>query len=150
MVKPNIWIVDTSIFCNILNVPGKNQSREEIIEGFEKGIMDGDKFFLPYVVLVETGNHIAQLNGNLKFTIAKEFVTMVEKAIKGLTPFTALKFPEKEDLLQWIAGFPEKSGAGIGFGDYSIIQDWEEQKRKFQSYSVRIWSLDEALRGYET
>lgn len=150
MLKPNIWIVDTSIFCNILDLPGKNQNREEIIGEFEAGIKAGGKFFLPYVVLIETGNHIAQLNGNLKFTKAQKFVSLVEKALNGETPFTPLKFPEKEELLHWINGFPEKSGQGIGFGDFSIIKDWEEQKELFGAYSVRIWSLDAGLQGYES
>lgn len=150
MPKPNIWIIDTSIFCNILDIPGKNQNREEIIGEFEAGIKAGDKFFLPYVVLIETGNHIAQLTGNIKFTKAQEFVSLVVKALVGETPFTPLKFPEKEEILQWIDGFPIKCGQGIGFGDYSIIQDWDDRKDLFPGWSVRIWSLDAGLKGYQS
>ncbi|WP_439489178.1 hypothetical protein [Algoriphagus sp.] len=150
MAKPIIWIIDTSIMCNILNLPGKNQNRQAVISDFEDRFKAQETFFLPYVVLIETGNHIAQLNGNVKFTKAQEFVSLVEKALNGEIPFTPLKFPEKEDLIRWINGFPEKSGQGIGFGDYSIIQDWEEQKKLFGAYSVRIWSFDAGLQGYES
>lgn len=150
MAKPNIWIIDTSIFCNILNVPGRSQNRQEILENFGEWIKAGDKFFLPYIVLIETGNHIAQLTGNVKFSKAQEFVEEVKKALNGETPFTPLKFPEKEEILAWIDGFPAFSGQGIGFGDYSIIQDWEDRKTAFPGWSVRIWSLDAGLQGYES
>lgn len=148
MDKPNIWIIDTSIFCNILNVPGKNQNRQEVIDNFGEWIQAGDKFFLPYIVLIETGNHIAQLTGNAKFSKAQDFVNEVRKALNGETPFTPLKFPEKEEILSWIDGFPDSSGRGIGFGDYSIIQDWEDRRKAFPGWCVRIWSLDEGLQGY--
>lgn len=150
MTRPNIWLIDTSVYMNVLDVPGFNQDRAVILQDFQSRIEAKDKFFLPFVVLVETGNHIAQLNGNIKFTKAEEFVAQVKKALEGETPFTPLKFPEKEKLLQWIDGFPAMSGRGIGFGDFSIIQDWEEQKLLFPAYSVQIWSLDSGLQAYST
>lgn len=150
MPKPNIWIIDTSVFTNILNIPGFNQNRGSIIENFKTRIRNEDMFFLPFVVLVETGNHIAQISGNAKFTKAIEFTQQVQNALNDETPWKPLRFPEKDDLREWIDGFPEKASQGIGFGDYSIIKDWEEQKNLFPSYSVRIWSLDSGLQGYES
>ncbi|MDR7132763.1 hypothetical protein J2X69_005137 [Algoriphagus sp. 4150] len=148
MIKPNIWIIDTSVFMNILDVEGFNQDRGIILKEFGSRIEDKDIFFLPFVVLIETGNHIAQLNGNIKFTKAQEFVKFVKSALNGQTPFIPLRFPEKEDLLNWIDGFPEKAAQEIGFGDFSIIKDWEEQSNLSQGWSVKIWSLDAGLQGY--
>jgi hypothetical protein len=64
-------------FLNILDVGGFNQNRAAIISDFRTRIEDGDTFFLPYAAILETGNHIAQLHGNVKFTKAEEFVTQV-------------------------------------------------------------------------
>lgn len=148
MAKPIIWIIDTSVFLNILDIPGYNQKRLSIISDFKIYIKNGDTFFLPYSALLETGNHIAQLNGNIKFVKAKENVKQVKLALENKAPFRPLKFPEKEDLFKWIDDFPEKAGTGIGFGDFSIIKDWEEQVKKYQGWSVKIWSLDRHLQGY--
>jgi len=143
-----LLIIDTSVFLNILDIPGYNQERLAVISNFGVYINNNDKFFLPYPALLETGNHIAQLNGNLKFTMAKKFVKEIKLALNDEVPYKPLKFPDKSDLLGWIEDFPEIAGKGIGFGDFSIIKDWEEQVKMFPSWSVRIWSLDQHLQGY--
>jgi hypothetical protein len=150
MDRPNIWIIDTSVFLNILDVGGFNQNRAAIISDFRTRIEDGDTFFLPYAAILETGNHIAQLHGNVKFTKAEEFVTQVRLALTDQAPFNPLRFPEKDQVINWIEGFPEKAGQGIGFGDFSIIKDWEGQRAVYPGWSVRIWSLDQDLQGYES
>lgn len=150
MNKPKMWLIDTSVLCNILNLPGFNQDRTEIISEFENKIVSGDSFFLPYSVFVETGNHIAQLSGNYKHDFAEKFVVLIKKALNDEVPFKPLKFPEKEQLLNVIDEFTTYASKGIGFADFTIIEDWKEQKNKFVSYSVRIWSLDSGLQGYES
>lgn len=150
MNKPNIWIIDTSVFLNILDVPGFNQERDSVISEFEVNINNGDNIFLPYSALFESGNHIAQLNGNLKFTMANLFVKQVQLALNDEAPYKPLKFPNKNELLTWINEFPKMAGIGIGFGDFSIIRDWEEQVKMFPGWSVRIWSLDAHLKGYQS
>ncbi|HPR59234.1 MAG TPA: hypothetical protein PK915_12785 [Bacteroidales bacterium] len=148
--KPIIWIVDTSIFTNVLNVPGRNQDRINVLNDFHERIENKDTFLLPYAAIVETGNHIAQLNGNLKYDLAKVFSTQVKLAIEGGTPWKPLNFPTQKSLLKWLDHFPDFSCKGISFGDFSIIKEWEQQKELFNSYSVRIWSLDCNLQGYES
>lgn len=150
MKKRHIWIIDTSVFLNILDVPGFNQHRQSIISLFEVRIKNGDTFFLPFATLLETGNHIAHLNGNIKFTKAKEYVIQVRLALENKAPYKPLKFPDKKDLLKWIDGFPEKAGEGIGFGDFSIIKDWEEQVKMSRGWLVGIWSLDHHLQGFQS
>lgn len=150
MAKPIIWIIDTSVFLNILDIPGSNSDRDRILDEFEKRIANGDSFFIPYVVLVESGNPIAKLQGNLKFIKAEQFIKTVRQAFNNEAPFKPLKFPEKESFLNWLEGFPAKASEEIGFGDYSIIKDWEEQVILLPAYSVRIWSLDRGLQGYES
>ncbi|AWW30940.1 hypothetical protein DN752_12825 [Echinicola strongylocentroti] len=150
MSKPIIWLIDTSIITNILDIPGRNQDRSNVKGDFEDRIRNRDSFFLPYVTLVETGNFIAQLSGNLKRDKSLEFANQVKLALNNQAPWKPLRFPEKESLLLNIDKFPDYASRGIGFGDFSIIQDWEEQKNIFKAYSVKIWSLDEGLCGYES
>ena len=148
--KPIIWLIDTSILLNVLDVPGFNQERDSILREFKIRIERGDTLLLPYAAIVETGNHIAHLTGNYKFTYAEKFVKEVKAALNGNSPWKPLKFPTFEDLNIWLDNFPEYAGKGIGFADYSIIKEWEAQTELFAAYSVRIWSLDAELQGYET
>lgn len=148
--RPIIWIMDTSVFTNVLNVPGRNQDRDEILELFKERIEGNDTFLLPYAAIIETGNHIAQLDGNYKYDYANKFIEQLKLAIEGKAPWKPMKFPTHEDLQNWLADFPAFCGKGIGFGDYSIIKEWEEQKEQFKAYSVRVWTLDDDLKGYES
>ena len=148
--KPIIWLIDTSVLLNVIDVPNFNQERTRILSNFKAYIERGDTFLLPYAAIVETGNHIAQLKGDYKFIYADKFVNEIKAAINGNSPWKPLKFPTYEDLNNWLAGFPKFASQGIGFADYSIIKEWEEQKSLFAAYSVRIWSLDNGLQGYES
>lgn len=60
--KPVIWIVDTSVFLNVLDVPHFNQKRGEVLADFERRINNKDTFLLPITSVIETGNHIARFN----------------------------------------------------------------------------------------
>lgn len=150
MAKPIIWIIDTSVFLNILDIPGSNSDRDQILIDFRTRIANNDSFSIPYVVLIESGNPIAKLQGDLKFIKAQQFIKTVRQAFNNEAPFKPLRFPDRESFLDWLEGFPEMSSREIGFGDYSIIKDWEEQVSLFPAYSVRIWSLDAGLQGYES
>jgi hypothetical protein len=56
-----IRIVDTSVLCNLLRVPHKDQDAEIAAEEFREAQEDKDVFLLPIAVIYETGNHIAQV-----------------------------------------------------------------------------------------
>ena len=148
--KPIIWLIDTSVLLNVIDVPNFNQERRLILSQFKERIERNDTFLLPYAAIVETDNHIAQLKGDYKFIYANKFVSQVKAALNGDTPWKPLKFPTYEDLTTWLDGFPIKASEGIGFADYSMIKEWEEQAALFAAYSVRIWSLDKGLQGYES
>ena len=56
-----IVIVDTSVFLNVLDVPGFNQDREADLARFRELIEAGANLLLPIAAIFEAGNHIAQL-----------------------------------------------------------------------------------------
>lgn len=59
----SVCLIDTSIFTNILNVPGRNQNKADVNHAFREYIDLGCTFILPMATIIETGNHIAQ-NGD--------------------------------------------------------------------------------------
>ncbi len=149
--KPVIWIIDTSVFLNVLDVPQFNQSREAVLNELKLRINNGDTFLLPITSVIETGNHIARINnGNQRQIFAQKFSDQVLASIEGKSPWKPLKFPEAEDVKKWLVGFPNAAQSGMGLGDHIIIKQWEEQCSKFAAYVVKIWSLDKLhLQGYE-
>ena len=148
--KPNIWIVDTSVFLNVLDVPIFNQNRAQILALFEQRIQAGDSFLLPFTTILESGNHIAQLNdGNQRRRFSIQFSNMVLQSLAGEAPWKPLGFPTEELLKEWLPDFPDEAVRSVGLGDHMIIKQWENQCVLFGAYAVRIWSLDQDLQGYE-
>ncbi|NJL11672.1 MAG: hypothetical protein HC913_00710 [Microscillaceae bacterium] len=148
--KPILWLIDTSILVNILNFPDFNQDYEKVIKDFEERIKNGDTFLIPYATFVETGNHLAKLKGNLRFEFAKIFSKLVLSVLAQEAPFRALQFPDAEIIQEWIQDFPDDAAKGISFTDFTIIKEWEMQKDRYPAFSVRIWSLDDHLQGYDS
>lgn len=60
---PPIVIVDTSVLLNVLDVPGFNQHRVDVLERFGEFVEGAANLLLPIGAVFETGNHIAQLGG---------------------------------------------------------------------------------------
>lgn len=148
--KPTIWIVDTSVFCNILDVPGRNQNREEILKQFAQQAVQKDLHMLPFTTVLETGNHIGQLaESGLRKKYAEIFVSAVSDSIQGNSPWQPIAFPGNQELLSLFEGFPFKAEEGLGLGDHLIIKQWKNACQQFPAYVVKIWSVDSDLAGYE-
>lgn len=81
-----ILIVDTSIMCVWLKVPGKevagksNEYTYDIVaRHIEEERQKGTKLVLPIATIIETGNHIAHSNGNREYSI-DTFSSMIVSA----------------------------------------------------------------------
>ena len=153
----HLIIIDTSIFLNILSVPGKCQDKEEVIKAFEDYIALGASFILPMATIIETGNHIAQNgNGNTRRKVASQFCEHISKVLNDEAPYKISNFPNNDEMKQWLNQFPDlamrnKSPTkqeGTSFGDLTIIQEFEKQKKLFRAYKIWIWSLDDDLKQY--
>jgi hypothetical protein len=147
----DVAIVDTSVLCNVLNVPKLNNEREVVMEELTILLQQGTHLLLPMAVVYETGNHIAHItNGRQRRGFATLFVGEVQKAIAGEAPWTVMQVPTLEEVAQWLTHFPESAMQGAGMGDWSIIQEWEKSRRLFSNRRVFIWSLDIHLQGYDS
>jgi len=146
----SICLIDTTVFCNVVPVPGRDQDCQGVRAQLREHVLEGVTLLLPLATIVETGNHVArQPDGNVRRDTASRFVSMVKQAIEGRTPFVPTPFLEPAALLEWLDQFPDYAVAGMGLGDLSIVKDWEAQCRTHPDHRVFIWSLDQHLRSYD-
>lgn len=146
-----IYIVDTSVLLNILNVPGYNQDRDTVLTEFEERIKARSRFQLPIAAIIETGNHIADVpNGHHRRRCAEKFCDMVEEALEGRIPWVLTPTPKAEEIREWLADFPDQYAMrGFGIADRSIIHAWEKARTRNRGVQVTIWSLDRKLASYD-
>lgn len=147
-----IVLVDTSVFCNILAVPGRSQAREEVIDKLQILIEDGVTLFLSMATILETGNHIAHINdGRRRRTTAERFVRQVRQALDGKAPWM-IPHPllDPAALQGYLNEFPDSAMRGLGLGDLSIVKEFERQcNLTRRARRVFIWSLDHHLSAYD-
>lgn len=146
-----ICIVDTSVFCNVLDIPRKNQQRDEARAALRSYIEQDADLLLPLASVYETGRHIAQLgDGRQRRAIAELFIEQVRMAIEGRAPWKPCPLPETQDLADWLDQFPDAAMRGESLADLSIIQIWRRQCALHPKRRVLIWSYDRTdLGGYD-
>ena len=141
-----IYLIDTCILCEILEIPGKSNKEEsaECIAEFDQRATAGWRFVLPLATLIETGNHIAQGgDGRKRRQLAKQFVEFVQASMDSKSPFLNTKIWDA-DIKAWLVGFPDNAMCGIGLGDASIQADKEKVKSTcgISGLVVEIWTKD--------
>lgn len=145
-----ICIIDTSVFCNLLNVPRRNQHHEESVNALGEMIRRGYTLLLPLATIYETGNHIAHNgDGTLRRWAAGVFVQQVRAAFSGEAPWTPTPVAATEEFTGWLSEFPDRAAAGVGLGDLSIIKTSERQCELHHARRVFIWSDDGDLQGFD-
>lgn len=145
----SIAILDTSVFCNLLGVSGKDQHVREARAALGHYVRDGVQLLLPLAAVYETGNHIAQATGD-RYGVAGEFADWVRRAFEGDAPFTPARLHDLDEILLWLDDFPDRAASGVGIGDLSILRLWEQQRMLNPARRVFIWSYDSDLTGYDT
>ena len=154
-----VWLIDTSVYLNVLNIPGKNQACEAVLNAFATGRDAGDRYLLPMATIWESGNHIARLpDGNQRRSYASRLVEDVAEALAGRAPYVPTYFPDRETFLLWLRAFPDaasrnkaadKTREGVSLADLSLIKEWEQTCARNPMRRVCIWSLDSDLAAYD-
>ena len=145
----SVCLMDTSVFCNYLRLPGRDQNRDEVLGKIEEYIQDRPALLLPVASGSETGNHSARVpDGDLRRQTAERFVRAVQGAIDSEAPWIPTPMFEVEALRKWIHDFPGYATEGIGFADLTIIKEFHRQCERNQGRRVFIWSLDRHLSAY--
>ena len=150
-----VFFIDTSVFCNILPVPGRDQDREEVMKELKTRMAMGT-LILPVTTIIETGNFIAQLpTGGARRAAALRFVDVLRLVCGGKAPWTLHQFGWDgailEDLISGCgtgSNLVEHAEAKVGSGDLTILAEMRSYARRTQSADVRVWSLDTALSAH--
>ena len=141
-----IRIIDTSIMLNLLEVPGRCSNKDIVMKQFDEYIKAKDTLVLPLATVIETGNQIAQVNGSLRYEIAKKFSEYLLKTADGEAPWSFAKSEVNLDELKYYAEhYLDYAKTGVGMGDLSIIRTFEKCKEISLGLPVMIWSTDAHL-----
>lgn len=145
-----VHFIDTSIFLNVINVPGRSQHHVEVMDELKALIKTKDSaLVLPFATIIETGNHIAHCgDGQQKRKAAEKFRECIDKTIHNKAPWQYYgNQMTKEDLQAICDKFPDCAMRGQGFGDLSIVRAYEKYKSETPAiHKIRIWSLDAHLK----
>jgi hypothetical protein len=145
-----ICLVDTSIFCNLLEVPGRCQDKQAVLAALEQKIHDRWSLLLPLSAILETGNHIAHCaNGAKRRSAAERFVRQVRMAMEGDAPWVVTPIPDNRDWLTWLDDFPDSAMREVSIADLTIIKEYERQCALNPARRVMVWSLDDDLNAYD-
>ena len=147
----SVKLIDTSILCELLEIPGKSNaaSAKKVKSEFAKLVGNGVRFILPLAAIIETGNHIAQNgDGNVRRYKGVTLKDFVVKSLSEDSPFLPSPLWDRGDLEAWIKDFPDSAMRGKGLGDVSIERDLQIAKERLKlpsSLSIEIWSKDSHL-----
>lgn len=145
-----ICIIDTTIFCEILQVAHKSDKqkatkvREELIAKSQS-----ESLLLPMTTVLETGNHIGQNgDGTLRRKTAQRFVEQVKRALDGTAPFVVTPMLDRARLVALLETFPDWVQQKSGLGDLTIRDVFDQQCALSPNRLVYIWSMDTHLQSY--
>jgi hypothetical protein len=151
-----VWLLDTGILCELLDVPGKSQQPDAVKARAQELLADGDRFVLPVAAVIETGNHICNAKGGDRRGAAERFAMLIE-AVRAGTDGWALHQMTWDDtfLGRLIDGSPDwerfvdLAGSGrMGSGDIAILAERERFRQAGAFRDVRIWTLETELGAY--
>lgn len=153
-----VLIIDTCILCVYLRVPdmddcGPDDDKwdyDRVFGKIQAEIGNKSTLVLPMATLIETGNHIAQANGE-KFDVANELAKIIIKVANEEEPWAAFTFQSKlwneENLIKLAEKWPTLAIQGISIGD-ATIKDVAEYYVE-SGYDVEILTGDQGLKAYE-
>jgi hypothetical protein len=154
-----VLIIDTSIMCVWLNIPGmniagkNNEHTYEIVSKYiDKEKVKGTKLVIPIAVIIETGNHIAHIKGN-KQKYVNEYCKIIKAAINGESPWTEIDFQsslwERESLLKLVDEWSKTAiSESQSIGDAAIVQV-ANKYATIPKLEVEIYTADGGLKKYE-
>ena len=155
-MKHKILILDTSVLCVYLNIPGKNSCSGHIklthqiaVNEIDSKTRNGWMFVLPVACVIETGNHIAQCNGD-RYSIANKLVKMIHATISAHSPW--IVFQDNLDIwnpvnIGWLENWAEHAARGISMADRTIALIADDYSRK--GFDVDIFTCDELLKAHQ-
>jgi hypothetical protein len=158
-MSKRVLILDTSVLCCWLKVPGKDEAGpvedrwnfKRIDDLLKSETTSGSTFVLPIATLIETGNHIAQANDDHRYERAQALALHLRGTADEQSPWAAFTDQStlwQPDRLRELADtWPALAAARISIGDATIKNVAEHYARA--SYNVEILTGDEGLKAYQ-
>jgi hypothetical protein len=155
-MKRKVVFVDTSVLVEVLRIPGKSQRPEAVQKELRERTAAGESIVLPTAAIIETGNHIAQLeNGTERRTHAEGFAKVLESTIAQEPPWVFNGAPWDKNLLTFLCHGPggcaplaDMASQGIGVGDVSILAEAAAYRARVAHVDVQVWTLERGLAAY--
>lgn len=151
-----VEFVDTSVLCNFLDVPGKNQDRDAVRRIMREKVEEGVQLIVPISAVVETGNHITHLqDGAVRRVCAERFVKTLRACADDELPWVLHRVAWDEHfftkLCDGVAGtgpFVECATQGLGCGDLAILVERELYVERSAIERAGVWTLDAQLAAF--
>lgn len=154
-----VLVIDTSILCVWLSVPGKTTcgtakdqwDKARVTQLLGEEITARTTLVLPLATILETGNHIAQANSQHRRETACELAELMKQAADQTTPWAAFTDQSElwntEALRRLAAEWPDMAVRKISIGDVTIktVAEYYAQA----GFTVEILTADQGLKSYE-
>jgi hypothetical protein len=150
-----VHFIDTSVLCNLIPVPGRDNDRSEVLRELQGFVAARDVLVLPVTAVIETGNFIAQVeDGQLRRRAATLLDAQLRLASQGQAPYIFHDFAWSP---AFVGDFLDGAGtgqtlvqhamAGLGAGDLLILAEMDAYRRRAR-LPVRLWTRDSQLAAY--
>lgn len=148
-----VTMVDTSVLCELLQVPGKcSPSRAaEVAAEADRRWLAGERFVIPITAVIETGNHIAQAGGN-RYDVAGRLVRLLKVAISEESHWRVLTTRFGPGFLAALCdgdstgqSLEALAAAKVGAGDIAILVERDQFLASTAVPGVQVWTFDEGL-----
>ena len=144
-----VAILDTTVLCEILDVPGKAEDHRRFLGAFRERLDRGEQILLPVVTVVECGNHIGQCgDGSVRRRAALRFAKFVTDTIEQCLLAPA-PWDQEDPILNLLKEFPDWAKRGSGFGDLAIRHLFDRQCVLNPRRRVYVWSKDRHLAAFD-
>jgi len=151
-----VTLVDTSVLCELLQVPGKCDPTKtaSVAAEMDRRAEAGERFVIPVTAVIETGNHIAQCDGD-RYRVAGRLVRLLRLAIGGEAPWLILETQLGAQFITSLCdgdstGMPLETlaAARVGAGDVAVLVE-RDQWLAASAFSIaRVWTFDAGLAAH--
>ncbi|WP_205703982.1 hypothetical protein [Candidatus Chloroploca sp. Khr17] len=151
-------IIDTSILCVWLDVPGMDScgpdhdrwDKQRVDAKLQAEMAKKTTFVLPLASIIETGNHIAQAHHSRKER-GEALADLMRKSADQASPWAAFSDQSvlwsAEKLKRLADAWPELASRSFSLGD-ATIKDVADHYAQM-GYAVEILTGDQGLKAYE-
>ena len=141
--------LDTCILDELIRIPSFTDpvKSEQIHKEFKERRNRKEKLILPYSVMIEAGNHIAQIkNDTERLRCAKQFIEFLDMSYNQKSPWLLCTDGLDKSQIDFISRHFQEIAMDLesGTGDISIIYQYKVFSERLGDIAedIQIWSLD--------